>query len=202
MRATTADIDRVAQILHAEPGAEAIAFMGNVELARRYGEALVRRDGIPNPARSTVVAQRAGEVVGVLQYALGSGRAHGRLEHMRVLASVVGPFGVVRRLPAIRARARVEIAVPPASFHIANLHVDAAHHSEGIGNELLEWAEWEAIRVGARRMVLITTTTNPARPWYERHGFVPTVTATDGRYERYAGVPGRVLLEKSIARTR
>jgi len=82
------------------------------------------------------------------------------------------------------------------------VHVDPAQHGEGVGNELLEWAEWEAHRVGARRMTLVTTMTNPARAWYERHGFVPTATATDARYERYAGVPGRVLLEKSIARTR
>jgi hypothetical protein len=48
-------------------------------------------------------------------------------------------------------------------------------------------------------MSLGTTITNPARHLYERHGFRVVETKTDPSYERYTGIPGRILMMKDLA---
>jgi len=47
-------------------------------------------------------------------------------------------------------------------------------------------------------MSLTTTTINPARRLYERHGFHVVETKTDGAYERYTGIAGRHLMVKEL----
>ena len=75
--ATAIDVDRMAEIVNAEPGDEPIALMGDVELARRYGIGLFKLDPIPNDQRVTVVAQEGDTIVGVLQYEFGDlGKPH------------------------------------------------------------------------------------------------------------------------------
>jgi predicted N-acetyltransferase YhbS len=200
--ATADDVADVARIAHAEPGAEAIALMGSVDLARRYGEALIRMERIPAGAKRTIVAEQGGLVVGVAQYVpAGVASGHRKREHIELLLKLVGPVGLARRLPAIRARARVEIAQPPNSVLIGNLHVDPGAQQAGVGSALVDWIDSEAMTLGATRLALITILTNPALGWYERMGFVTVQTATDLTYERRFGIPGRVLLEKPLPAT-
>ncbi len=47
-------------------------------------------------------------------------------------------------------------------------------------------------------MSLITTTTNPARRLYERHGYRVVETRADAAYERYTGIAGRYLMVKEL----
>jgi predicted N-acetyltransferase YhbS len=197
--ATADDVADVARIAHAEPGAEAIGLMGNVDLARRYGEALIRMERIPTGAKRTIVAEQEGRVVGVAQYVpAGVASGHSKREHIALLLKLVGPIGLARRIPAIRARSRVEIAQPPNSVLIGNLHVDPEAQQAGVGRALVNWIDSEATTLGAKRLALITILTNPALGWYERMGFVTAQTATDVTYERRFGIPGRVLLEKPL----
>ncbi len=183
--------------MHGEPGREAVSLIGGVDRARRFGRGLVRLDRIPNAAKPTVVAQSHDRVVGVLQYSRG---ANDRitLAHVRLAVSVFGPIGVLRAVPRLRARASVDVAIPADSFYIAEIHVDPGTRGLGIGGQLLDWAEREAIRLESARMTLTTTTANPARRLYERKGFTVTNTATNPRYEHYTGIAGRVLMEKRI----
>jgi ribosomal protein S18 acetylase RimI-like enzyme len=197
--ATSQDVERIAEVMHGEPSAEAVALIGTVDLARRFGRGLVRLDEIPNPAKPTIVAQDDGLIVGVLQYTRGEAAAvRLSLAQARLALGIFGPVGVLRRLPRLRARARVEIPVPPESFHIAEVHVDTLYRGRGIGAALLDWAGREAARVGATTMTLTTTTANPARRLYERTGYRVIRTATNPRYKKYTGIDGRMLMEKRI----
>jgi ribosomal protein S18 acetylase RimI-like enzyme len=197
--AERADVDRMAEIVNAEPGDEPIALMGDVELARQYGIGLFKLDPIPNDLRVSVVAEEGDVVIGVLQYEFGDqGKPHSRADVLRMLLKLLGPFGLLRRIRAIQSRAKVDIAVPPGSFHICNLHIAPGYQDRGIGGRLLAWAESEAVELGAPRMTLITTTDHPRIAWYERSGYKIIQTATDATYERYTEIAGRVLMEKPL----
>lgn len=69
--------------------------------------------------------------------------------------------------------------------------VDPAFRNRGIGGALLDWAEARARAGGYQIMSLSTTTVNPARRLYERHGFRVTETLTDPEYQRITGIAGR-----------
>jgi ribosomal protein S18 acetylase RimI-like enzyme len=195
--ATDADVARIAEIMHGEPRREALGLIGDVDLARKFGTGLVLLDHIPNAAKPTVVATRDDDVVGVLQYTCGQSDRT-TFAHVRLAFRVFGPLGVVRRIPRLRARSSVEIPIPAGSFCIAEVHVDPQCRGHGIGGALLDWAESEAKRLGATKMTLTTHTENPARRLYERKGFTVTRTVMNTRYEKYTGIPGRLLMEKPI----
>jgi ribosomal protein S18 acetylase RimI-like enzyme len=115
---------------------------------------------------------------------------------VKLALSVFGPVGLVQRLPRFHGRSKVDLPTPANSFYIAELDVDPLRRGEGIGGELLSWAQHEAQRLGITNMSLHTTTANPARHLYERHGFVVTQTAVDRRYEAYTGIAGQLLMER------
>ena len=196
--ATAADVARIIEIVNGETGDEAIALTGNPELAREYRRKLVELERIPNSERVTALAQADDRIVGVIQYRFGDRGRHGRLAHIRILASLVGPLGVVRRAPRLWARMRAHIPIPADAFYLTLVHVETSSQGEGIGTRLLEWADREAHRLGARRMCLTTTLDNPALQLYERNGYTVTATADDPVYVRRLGVPGRVLMEKEL----
>ena len=79
------------------------------------------------------------------------------------------------------------------------MHVETASQGQEIASRLLEWAEQEAIRLGARLMTLNTTLDSSAIRVYERDGFIVTRTATHPSYERHLHVAGRVLMEKQLS---
>ena len=200
--ATSADIRRREEIRLQHPYPGHIALMGSVDLAKQYGSGRTRLDRIPNRSRVTVVAEVSGRVEGVPQYTYGADVTGNRLDHLRLLLSMLGPINFVRRLPFLRARSRVNIPVPTDAFRIFNLQVDVAYRRQGIATRLLDWAEAEAeaARLGAHRMALPADLTNPAIKLYERQGYVTTRTATDRQYERYSHDAGRVLMEKDLTR--
>ena len=63
---------------------------------------------------------------------------------------------------------------------------------------MLGWAEAQARAGGHKVMSLSTTTVNPARRLYERHGFRVAQTLTDPGYERVTGISGRHLMLKDL----
>ena len=196
--ATADDVERIEQmrLQHAYPGD--IALMGSVERAHRYASGRVKLDGIPNPSKVTVVADVADRVEGALQYTFGDDPDPATLAHVRLLISLLGPVGLIRGIPVLRARRRVKIPVPTEAFRIFNLQVDTSRHGQGIATQLLGWADDEARHLGARRMALLADSASPVVRLYERNGYRITKTATDARYERYANDPGRVLMEKNL----
>jgi ribosomal protein S18 acetylase RimI-like enzyme len=61
------------------------------------------------------------------------------------------------------------------SLRIEQLCVHPAHEEEGIGGQLLEWAEGYAISVGAERLeILVESGNDRAASFYRGRGFVPT----------------------------
>lgn len=195
--ATPRDTQRIAEIL-AEPGQEAISICGNARLARRFGLGFVRLPGSPQGWRRTTVAEVDGRVAGLIQAGHGA-EDFGITPAIALLAlRTFGPFrlpGLVRRL---RVRGRVHTPPPAGSYHIAELHVDPALRNQGIGACLLDWAEEQARADGRVTMSLSTTTENPARRLYARHGFHIAETRRDEAYARLTGMEGRLLMIKSL----
>lgn len=197
-KATAEDIPRIAEIVSGEPGGEAIGITGGVGAARRFGMGLYGIAPASQAWRQTVLAEMNGEVIGVLQTGSQT-ESMGLTPALIVLAvRTLGPLGVLRVLPRARARARVQSNPPADALHIGELDVDPRYRNRGIGGALLDYAEAEAHKGGHKQMSLSTTTSNPARRLYERHGFRVVETKTDAEYERYTGIEGRVLMVKDL----
>src|SRR3990172_2268213 len=200
-RATPEDADRVAEILAGDPGREAIGIAGDADRARAMGMGIARMEGMaagPGGLPHTVLAELGGETVGIVH-------ARGGAERFKVTPAVAlaavrifGPFRVLGLLTRARARSRVDIPSPEGAYHITELDVDPRYRNRGIGGALLDRAEADAREGGYRQLTLETTTDNPARRLYERHGFRVLETRTDPDYERYTGIPGRVRMVKEL----
>ena len=68
----------------------------------------------------------------------------------------------------------VAIEESDSTLRIEQLCVHPAHEEEGIGGQLLEWAEGYAISLGAQRLEIVVETGNDrAASFYRRRGFVP-----------------------------
>jgi len=201
-KATPRDTDRIVEIMYGEPMPEAVGLAFNdPELARALGSTLIRMPNSPMGWERTVFAVKGDEVAGMLQ-AHGGEVTSASLMKPGVLfrlLRIFGPVKFARGLPRVRTRARVNSAYPAGAYIVHELHVDPAHRNRGIGGALLDHAEAEARRLGHARMALSTTTVNPARRLYERHGFRVVETRTDPSYERYTGIPGRHLMVKELA---
>lgn len=111
---------------------------------------------------------------------------------------IIGPFGIFRLLPRLRARERLNMKRPDNAYHISELHVDQALRGQGIGGALLDYAEQQARAGGHVKMSLETTTSNPARRLYERHGFRIVDQRTDPKYKEMTGVDGRIQMIKDL----
>jgi ribosomal protein S18 acetylase RimI-like enzyme len=195
-RATPDDTERIAEIIHGVPGQEATAIAGCEEAAREFGMAMVRTPGSGFGWENSVVAQAGGWVIGVLQP--GTGGDFKITPSLALLALRILGVSVIAALPRLRARMRVDVEHPEDAYQIAELHVDSSFRNRGIGGALLGYAEKDARAGGFANMSLSTTTINPARHLYERHGFRVIETRTDAAYERYTGIAGRHLMVKEL----
>jgi ribosomal protein S18 acetylase RimI-like enzyme len=69
----------------------------------------------------------------------------------------------------------VAIEESAAALRIEQLCVHPAHEKEGVGRQLLEWAEGYAISNGAARLEVVVEDGNDrAESFYRGRGFVPT----------------------------
>ncbi|MEX2157845.1 MAG: GNAT family N-acetyltransferase [Dehalococcoidia bacterium] len=196
-RARESDLDRIVELVAGDPGQEAVAIAGCVEAARSFGIALAHIPHSPRGWQHSTVAELDGRVVGVAQ-TLPTDDAYKVTPRLLLLALRVFGVGIVSVLGRYRARLRVDIAAPKDSYHIEELDVDPALRNRGIGGALLDYVEEEARQRAASQMSLNTTVVNPAQHLYERHGFRIVETRTDRTYERYTGIPGRVLMVKEL----
>jgi ribosomal protein S18 acetylase RimI-like enzyme len=155
---------------------------------------MVRLPGGRQGWRQSTVAELDGKVVGVLQ----SNIDFSLTPQLFLLAVQTFGVGLVSILPRLRARQRVEPDQPEGSYHISEFDVDPAYRNRRIGGAMFEYIEGVARRDGYAVMSLVTTTNNPARRLYERHGFRVAGTRTDADYERYTGIEGRHLMVKEL----
>jgi ribosomal protein S18 acetylase RimI-like enzyme len=198
-KATPDDTERIAEIIHGEPGQETVRMCGSVERARAMGYELVRIPGSAQGWDRSAVGDLDGEVVVVLQagHQVGGIRVTPKLALKAI--RILGPLDAIRLLPRIRAQSRVNAKGRADAYYITELHVHPHHRNRGIGGAALDYAEAEARQRGHARMALSVTMVNPARHLYERHGFRVVETRTDPAYERYTGIPGRHLMVKELA---
>lgn len=196
--AIAADARRIAEIISGEPGDQATGIAGSKAGARRFGMALIMMPGSFQGWQRSVVAELDGDVAGVIQAGEGAGDFRVTPRVAWIALRTLGPVQVARAVYRMRAVSRIDAPAPHGAYHIAELHVDPALRNKGIGGALLDYAEAEARAGGRKQMSLSTTVTNPARRLYERHGYRVAVTMTDPAYERYTGIPGRVLMVKDL----
>lgn len=195
--AAASDMQRIAELISGDPGDEAVGLVGDRLLARKLGMALDQAGGSTGGWKDSVMADLDGKTVGVIQ--AGDLREFSiRLSDVWLTLRILGPVRMVKRIPAFKARARVQPQRPPGAYHIAEIDVDPGYRGRGIGGALLDWAEAQAHEQGFKQMSLTTTTSNPARRLYERHGFVIAETTTDPAYKRYTGIEGRYLMLKDL----
>ncbi len=196
--ARESDSERIAQVIFADPPQESVWMTGSKRRAAALGRVMVRLGGDMG-WKNTVVAEIDGRVIGVLQPAIGG---DGGVEVSPRLAlqtlRIVGPFSIFGLLQRMKVRERLNFTRPEGSYHVAELHVDAAYRGQGVGGALLDHAEQEARQAGHAAMSLVTATSNPARRLYERHGFAVVATKTDPEYERGVGAEGRILMVKRL----
>jgi len=196
-KAVAADLERIAELVAGDPGQEAVALAGCAEAARAFGMALVRLTGSPQGWERSTLAKLDGRVVGVAQTSHGT-ESFPVTPRLALLALRTFGVGIVSVLGRARARHRVDIPHAKESYHVEELNVDPSYRSRGIGGALLDEVEAQARNAGLRMMSLNTTTVNPARRLYERHGFRVAETRTDAVYERYTGIAGRHLMVKEL----
>jgi ribosomal protein S18 acetylase RimI-like enzyme len=197
--AAARDAQAVAAIIHGSPGREAVALLGGEAPARRFGTALTLLEGRRGGWRGTLLAEREGVPVGVCQWRRGSEAGFDvglgvALAALRIL----GPLGALRAQRRERARRRVNAPPPPDAFHIHELHVLPELRGKGIGARLLARAEELARAGGFPRLSLITHAANPAQRLYLRFGFEISERREDPEYERLTGIPGRLLMVKTL----
>jgi ribosomal protein S18 acetylase RimI-like enzyme len=195
-KARVDDTEHIAAIIHGEAGQEATAIAGSEEAAIAFGMAMARLPNGPQSWKHSIVADLDGGVAGVLQ--TNAGGDFSITPSLALLAVRIAGLGIFAVVPRLMARKRVDIPPPEGSYHIAELHTHPALRNRGIGGALLDYAEREARWAGHQRMSLNTTTVNPARRLYERHGFRVVETRTDAKYERITGIPGRHLMVKEM----
>jgi ribosomal protein S18 acetylase RimI-like enzyme len=119
----------------------------------------------------------------------------------RTALHAFGIIGTVRAAWKSSARSRVDMEAVPGCLHLVELQVHPDERKRGAGGALLRAVEEEARARGVGSVSLTTTTDNPARRLYERHGFAVVGEKRDPRYERLTGSPGRVLMIKRLAVT-
>ncbi len=197
--ATAADTKRIGEIIFGDPPREMVGIMGgDVRRASAFGKEMVRLPRSSLGWQRTVIAELDGEAAGVLQ-AGGESISAGITPAYALLAlRIFGLPGALKLLAPMRARSRLGMQHPAGSYQVHELHVDTNRRNRGIGGYLLRYAEEDAWFRGHRVMSLTTTTSNPARRLYERHGFEVAQTRTDPDYERYTGIAGRHLMVKEL----
>ncbi len=199
----SADLPALFQVMFGVPHPETVGLFPP-EAFRRFSEAQMRSAAPPERWRNTVLAEIGGEVVGSMQTSAQRGRAELRtrikmLCLMPILAvRAFGPAGTLDALRGMRVMSRVQSPPPPHTYYIADLEVAPEHQNRGIGGALLAYAATDARQLGFSQMALHTSTSNPARRLYERHGYLVVETRTDAKFEQITGISGQHLMVKDL----
>lgn len=197
--ANASDMDLIAELTAGDPGDEAVGLIGDRSKARRFGLAMAMLATDPPSWHDTAVAEKDGRIVGVLQTGVRGEASKVTPQLVWLAIRTLGPIDLLTKRGRLNARRRVQPEIPPGTYHIAELHADPALRGQGIGSALLDHAEVQARERGHQQMSLVTTTSNPARRLYERHGFTVIEVKTDDAYEKLTGIEGRILMLKELA---
>ena len=182
-QATEDDLDRMVEVMFAEPGVEQLAFMPSIAGAGRFSRAMWSHAGLGE----FVVADDDGEVVG---FAWWSEKGISPRDGVRAAVAGWGRAGPIRL--AVKGWPRQLVEVPmPAGPKLFELQVHPLRRGDGVGTALLGHV---INMVGRGSLSLTTRTDNPARRLYERHGFSVTAEKSHRAYERRTGSKGRIVM--------
>lgn len=159
--------------------------------------------------RKTILVELDGEIVGVLQVPNSASLSSSSGSSLKVIicyipillfraTRILGPLFLWKLRFPMQLEQRVQIDVPADAYKISEIHVVPTHRGQGIGRQMLEYAEEDARASGFAKMALKTRTSNPAQKLYERYGFTIAETRTDGEFEQLAGTSGNILMIKEL----
>ena len=189
-RAAEVDLDRMVEVMFAEPGVEQLAFMPSIAGARRFSRAMWSHAGLGE----FVVADDDGEVVG---FAWWSENGISLRDGVRAAVAGWGPPGPIRL--AVKGWPRQLVEIPmPAGPKLFELQVHPLRRGNGVGTTLLRHV---INMVGRGSLSLTTRTDNPARRLYEGHGFSVTAEKLHRAYERRTGSRGRIVMIRPAPET-
>ena len=148
--------------------------------------------------RNHVVAERAGEVVGVA--ALWDARANLRfaMAAARQILGFYGPAAPAVILRGLRMERVVKPALPGVAY-IGHVAVAPALRGQGVGRALLDDLLARASHAGYTRAALDVAATNPrARALYEGLGFGVVETRSSALRGRWGSVPDHHYMELDL----
>lgn len=177
-------------VMFAEPGVEQVAFMPDIDGARRFTSALWRLAGMGE----FVVAEDRGEVVG---FAWCSERGVSIRAGARAAVAGWGMAGPIRLVVRGWPRQLVEIPMPDGP-KLIELQTHPARRGTGVGTTLLGHV---IDSLDGRSLSLTTRSDNPARRLYERHGFTVQSEKSHRAFQRRTGATGRVLMVRPGSRS-
>lgn len=112
---------------------------------------------------------------------------------------VVTPWQIPRMIGAFYDFARAFSPVSDEEYYVENLAVLPERRRQGIGKQLMEFAEKQAQAKGLKRMVLDVETENEgARRLYQRLGFQATKVMADRRYCKRFNFQGSIRMVKLV----
>jgi ribosomal protein S18 acetylase RimI-like enzyme len=186
----------MADLMFVDPSREAIGLAGSADRARRFQEGLLA-SAFRSAGNVVIVAEDAADLLGFALLSDGSD-VPPLLQLTTMSVRAMGVWGALAAAWRSSARVRVDLRPPPGGLHIVELQIHPRHRGVGLGGGLLAASEEYARDQGAPHLSLTTRSTNPARPLYARHGFEVSGERSAKRYTRLTGVPGRVLMVKSL----
>lgn len=148
------------------------------------------------------VAERDDQVVGLLLGFDGktmeaAERAAGRIGFR--LFKIIRPWHIPRLVLGIIDLERASVPVSDEEWLVQMIAVLPEVRRQGIGRQLMEFAESQAQSKGLKKLVLDVIVENEgARRFYERLGFQAVKTVTDARFCRRFGIQGSIHMVKSI----
>ena len=166
--------------------------------ASRYFERLFRHQGTLWSHDITTLAELDGVVVGLVSHAPWAVLAQRRHATLWAYLRAYGPWRVFKLLPRIRALMRASPAVPQDHWFIPCLAVAPEHRGNGVAHALLQEVYEHAGASAPACSLYVPTSNLTARQFYDRAGYVERADAASEPLRRYAGVGGRVRLERRL----
>jgi len=168
------------------------------EDALRFFGAAFLQPGTPFSRENAMVAECAGEIVGLASSLPGSALRLAWPTVGRLMLRLRGPLFLLRLLPTIFDLHGSSDATPPEAYYLGILSVRADRRGQGIGGLLLADVCRQAEAAGCAAVCLHAELDNDsARRFYARHGFAVTAEHRTPRAARW-GVSGFAAMRKDV----
>ena len=138
-----ADVRELLAIMGDTPSDEQVGISGSKRSARKVRRKLNEIMFAPESLAGTFVLVDDGDPVGLIK--LGEEQGGGITIPLALMALRIFGFGVLGLLSRLKSRSRVDFETPEGALHIAEIHVREDKRGRGYGEQLMQFAEKQAI---------------------------------------------------------